>query len=92
MFNDVALCHSGVEAASEWIFAHMGDDGWALVDMFGSFDSFSDFAAPLVLPTPKPSASASAATPPEDAIKTIEDMGFNRQQAIKALNSTVHQQ
>ena len=48
----------------------------------------SDFAEPLQL-TKKSGGGASAFVPNEDAVAMVMAMGFNRDQAIKALKNTV---
>ncbi|XP_029436237.1 ubiquitin carboxyl-terminal hydrolase 5 isoform X2 [Rhinatrema bivittatum] len=67
--------NSGVEAAMNWVMAHMDDP---------------DFGSPLVLPgsSGPGSISTSAEPPSEDGIATIVSMGFSREQAVKALRVT----
>lgn len=49
-------------------------------------DTISDFGLPFEIPGAKKSSSF---TPNEEALAMIMSMGFNRDQAIKALKATV---
>eukprot|EP00045_Choanoeca_perplexa_P006828 m.59157 g.59157 ORF g.59157 m.59157 type:complete len:789 (+) comp13807_c0_seq1:139-2505(+) len=61
-----------VEAAMNWIFAHMED---------------ADFATPFVVPGSEPAAAGGAEADPE-AVMMIVSMGFTEPQAKKALKAT----
>ncbi|XP_039297114.1 ubiquitin carboxyl-terminal hydrolase 5 [Nilaparvata lugens] len=65
----------GLEAATEWIMQHIGDD---------------DFQAPFVPPGLN-KASDKGFVANEDSVTTIMAMGFTRPQAVKALKSTDNQ-
>lgn len=67
---------SGVEAASEWIFAHMEDS------------DFNDPMPEIVAPGAEPAAAADASAISEDAIAMLTPLGFSHEQAEAALIST----
>ncbi|XP_041377545.1 LOW QUALITY PROTEIN: ubiquitin carboxyl-terminal hydrolase 5-like [Gigantopelta aegis] len=64
--------NSGAEVALNWIMEHMGDP---------------DFSDPFVLPSGTKSGEANF-QPNEEALLNIMSMGFNKDQATKALKST----
>jgi ubiquitin carboxyl-terminal hydrolase 5/13 len=64
--------NAGIEPAMNWVMEHMGDP---------------DFNDPFEVPGNKASSGA-AFTPNDDALAMIMSMGFNKDQATKALKAT----